>query len=215
MKKDLKTATIKAVIFDCDGVLFDTADANRRYYNEVLEKFGKPSLTDDQFEKVHMYTVKQALEFLFPERENLEDVHRCLKEIGYQKFIAYMRMAPGLRELLAGLRTRSYITGVATNRTDTMEKVLADNCLSGEFDIVVTAADVENPKPAPDQLEKIMKRFGIKPAEIFFVGDSKFDMLAAESAGTVFAAFANPELKADHHVEKMEQIGKILQINEQ
>ena len=33
---------IKAVVFDCDGVMFDTADANRRFYNEVLETFHKP-----------------------------------------------------------------------------------------------------------------------------------------------------------------------------
>ena len=215
MNKNLKTGGLKAVIFDCDGVLFDTADANRRYYNEVLAKFGKSALTDDQFQKVHMYTVKQALEFLFPEREDMEEVYLCLKEIGYQKFIAYMRMAPGLRELLTALRAAGYITGVATNRTDTMAKVLADNHLAGEFDIVVTAADVDNPKPAPDQLEKIMKRFHIKPAEIFFVGDSSFDMLAAERAGALFAAFSNPDLKADYHVERMDEIGEILQINEQ
>lgn len=211
----METENIKAVIFDCDGVLFDTADANRRYYNEVLEKFGKPSLTDDQFQKVHMYTVKQALEFLFPESESLEEVYRCMKAIGYQKFIAYMRMAPGLRKLLSALRTKGYITGVATNRTDTMEQVLRDNHLAAAFDIVVTAADVENPKPAPDQLEMIAERFGIKPAQIIFVGDSSVDMLAAESAGAVFAAFSSPELKADHHVEKMDEIGQILQINEQ
>jgi HAD superfamily hydrolase (TIGR01509 family) len=215
MNNNMQAGVVKAVIFDCDGVLFDTADANRRYYNEVLEKFGKPSLSDEQFEKVHMYTVKQALEFLFPERKDLEDVYRCMKEIGYRKFIAYMRMAPGLRELLSALRAAGYITGVATNRTDTMATVLEDNNLSSEFDIVVTAADVENPKPAPDQLEKIMKRFDIKPGEILFVGDSSFDMLAAERAGTVFGAFSNQELRANHHVERMDEIGKILQINEQ
>ncbi len=211
----MKTKKIKAVIFDCDGVMFDTADANRRYYNEVLAEFGKPALNDDQFEKVHMYTVQQALEFLFPEREDLEEVYRCLKGIGYQKFIEYMRMAPGLRELIGALRANRYIVGVATNRTDTMEKVLRENDLLTEFDIVVTAADVENPKPAPDQLQKIMGRFGLRPEEIFFVGDSEFDMLAAENAGAVFGAFSNPDLRADHHVEKMEEIGKILQINEQ
>ncbi|MFO7751671.1 MAG: HAD family hydrolase [Desulfobacteraceae bacterium] len=211
----MKTKKIRAVIFDCDGVMFDTADANRRYYNEVLAEFGKPALNDDQFEKVHMYTVQQALEFLFPEREDLEEVYRCLKGIGYQKFIEYMRMAPGLRELIGALQANRYIVGVATNRTDTMEKVLRENDLLTEFDIVVTAADVENPKPAPDQLQKIMGRFGLRPEEIFFVGDSEFDMLAAENAGAVFGAFSNPDLRADHHVEKMEEIGKILQINEQ
>ena len=45
---------IRAVVFDCDGVMFDTADANRIYYNRVLERFGKPPLNQEQFINVHM-----------------------------------------------------------------------------------------------------------------------------------------------------------------
>ena len=41
---------IKVVAFDCDGVMFDTTKANMSYYNEILEHFGQPTLTPDQFE---------------------------------------------------------------------------------------------------------------------------------------------------------------------
>jgi HAD superfamily hydrolase (TIGR01549 family) len=205
---------IKAVIFDCDGVMFDTAEANKRFYNELLKHFNKAALTDDQFIKVHMFTVSQALDFLFPEMENLDRVYQCLKKIGYKKFIKYMHMEEGFLDLLSQLKNNGYIRGVATNRTNTMDKVLNDNNLADEFDIVVTAADVEFPKPAPDQLIKIIDYFNIKKKQILFIGDSEFDELAASNAGTLFAAYKNPSLKADFYFENMNQIGELLSINQ-
>ncbi len=203
---------IKAVVFDCDGVLFDTADANRKYYDEILDCFGKERLDEEQFAKVHMFTVKQALAYLFPEKADMAEVYACLKNIGYDKFIKYMHMAPGLEKLLLNLKRNGYIRGVATNRTDTMERVLRENGLAEQFDMVVTAADVENPKPAPDQLLKIMQAYGLDAGQVIFVGDSEYDMLAAMKAGTVFAAFRSPQLKADMQLENMDQIGEILHI---
>ncbi len=204
---------IKAVIFDCDGVMFDTAEANKKFYNELLEYFGKAVLTDEQFTKVHMFTVSQAIEYLFPEMESLGIVYQRLKEIGYKKFIKYMHMEEGFLELLSQLKENAYIRGVATNRTNTMEKVLNDYDLEDEFEIVVSAADVESPKPAPDQLLKIMDYFKIKAVEILFIGDSEYDQLAASNAGTLFAAFKNPSLQADFHFESMNEIGELLGIN--
>ena len=204
---------IKAVIFDCDGVMFDTAEANKKFYNELLEHFNKPELTEEQFTKVHMFTVTSALEYLFPELEDLDAVYKILKNIGYSKFIKYMHMEKGLRKLLSRLKSNGYIRGVATNRTNTMGKVLNDNNLKDEFEIVVTAFDVESPKPAPDQLLKIMNHFKLKADEILFIGDSEYDQLAASNAGTLFAAFKNSSLEADFHLEQMDQIGEILGIN--
>ena len=39
----------EAVIFDCDGVMFDTTEANMAYYNHILKHFGKPSMTPEQY----------------------------------------------------------------------------------------------------------------------------------------------------------------------
>ena len=46
--------TIKAVVFDCDGVMFDTADANRIYYNRVLANFNKQPLSEEQVVQVRV-----------------------------------------------------------------------------------------------------------------------------------------------------------------
>jgi len=58
--------SFKVVAFDCDGVLFDTEQANRVYYSNILQHFGKPVVTDEQFTFVHMHTVFESLAYLFP-----------------------------------------------------------------------------------------------------------------------------------------------------
>ncbi|MBU1196762.1 MAG: HAD family hydrolase [Proteobacteria bacterium] len=209
----MEISRIKAVIFDCDGVMFDTALANRQYYNEVLRLFGKPVLNEEQFVNVHMMTVRGAIEYLFPEKDDLTDVFKSLQNIGYHKFIQYMVMEEGLKDLLIKLKTNGFIRGIGTNRTNTMEKVLIDFDLKPFFEIVVTAADVRFPKPAPDQLNLIMDKLGLTPAQILFVGDSDYDSRAAYHASVGFVAFKNPELKADYKVDSMGEIARILQIN--
>ena len=210
MKLNIKD--IKAIVFDCDGVMFDTADANRMYYNEVLRHFGKQELTDEQFIKVHMYTVKEALEYLFPDMESLYEVYHYMAGVGYPRFISYMKIEPGLRQLLKVLKLEGYIRAVATNRTDTMPAVLKEHKLENQFDMVVTAADVKKPKPAPDQLLKIMAEFNLNSCQMIFIGDSQYDEIASFKAGTFFIAFKNSSLKADFHVDSMMEIGKILNV---
>ncbi|MBT6340949.1 MAG: HAD-IA family hydrolase, partial [Desulfobacula sp.] len=172
---------IKAVVFDCDGVMFDTALANRKFYDEVLLNFNKPILNDEQFVNIHMMTVTGAIEYLFPEMDELSIVYDNLKNIGYKKFIKHMRMEQGLKELLIKLKNNGFIRGIATNRTNTMEKVLKDFHLENYFEAVMTAAKVKKPKPDPEQLLQIMEKFKFKSDEILFIGDSDYDRLAAEN----------------------------------
>ncbi|MCP3942270.1 MAG: HAD-IA family hydrolase [Desulfobacteraceae bacterium] len=205
---------IKAVIFDCDGVLFDTAIANRKFYDEVLVSFDKPELTQEQFINVHMMTVEMAIKYLFPEKDDLKEVFACLQQIGYAKFIPHMKMEDGLLGLLKKLKGNGFVRGIATNRTNTMEQVLKDNDLESYFEVVVTASDVKNPKPDPEQLLKIMDSFNLNPWEVIFIGDSEYDQKAAQRAGTWFVAFKHPELAADVNVDAMGEIQALLQIKE-
>ena len=86
--------------------------------------------------------------------------------------------------------------------------------MTAMFETVVTAADVKNPKPAPDQLQKIMDKFDLLPEEILFIGDSEYDRKAALAAGTWFVAFKNMGLEAHAHVTSMGELAGLLNINE-
>jgi phosphoglycolate phosphatase-like HAD superfamily hydrolase len=54
----------------------------------------------------------------------------------------------------------------------------------------------------------------LKPDEIFFIGDSDYDQQAAVRAKVRFAAFKNPDLKAEFYLESMDDIAEIFQINQ-
>jgi phosphoglycolate phosphatase len=206
-----KTNNVKVVVFDCDGVMFDTEQANRMYYNGILDHFGKSPMTQEQFEYSHMSTVNEAIAYLFSDRDNLDDVYKYYQTITYKPLVPYMEMEPCLNALLTKLKTK-YSIAIATNRSTTMEDVISHHGLSGWFELIVTSLDVERPKPFPDQLEKIMKHFQIGPNEMFYIGDSKTDEKAAIQAGVIFAAYENTSLQADFHITSLKEVETILNI---
>jgi len=199
----------RAVVFDCDGVMFDTSKANTAYYNHILKHFGRPEMTSEQFRYVHMHTVDQSIAYLFPEEDTRRQAFAYRQEMSYLPFLKYMQIEPHLRSLLTSLRPR-YKTAIATNRTDTMNRVLRNHGLEGLFDLVVTALDVENPKPHPDQLIKILQAFDLQPRQAIYIGDSELDAIAAEKAGVPFVAFANSKLQADYYIERLAEVRRIV-----
>ncbi len=199
---------LKVIAFDCDGVMFDTRKANREYYNQLLSHFGRPPLSDAQMDFVHINTVEKSVAHLF-DSPDLKAVNCYRKDMGYQRFIKFMEIEPDLKRLLAGLR-KNYRTAVATNRTDTMDRVLDEFGLTDQFDMVVTALDVPNPKPAPDCLDKVARAFQAVPSEVMYIGDSILDQQAARAAGTQFVAFDNHDLEADRHIRSFKELFYLL-----
>ena len=199
----------KVIAFDCDGVMFDTQKANKAYYNDILAFIGLPPMSDEQFAYAQMQTVGKSLEMLFPDPNDYARAQEYRKARGYGPYIERMEMMPGLIETLGYLKPLFY-TAVATNRSDTMNSVLEIHGLESYFDKVVTALDVDNPKPAPDVLRCLMAHFDIKHHEMLYIGDSRVDEEAAAAAGVVFAAFENPELKADYHISRLPEIREII-----
>ncbi len=200
---------IKVITFDCDGVLFDTEKANRAYYNDILAHFGRPPMTADQFTYAQMHTVDEAIALLFPDAEGYEAAQAFRKHRGYGPYIRFMEMAPDLIPLLERMRPARKIA-IATNRSDTMARVLAEHRIASYFDFVVTALDVRHPKPHPEPLIKVLDHFGIGPDEMIYVGDSPLDEQAARAAGVVIVAYNSPSLKADFHIARLMEIESII-----
>ena len=202
---------IKVVIFDCDGVMFDTVKANTAYYNNVLRHFGKPDMTSEQFAYSHMHTADVAMAYLFDDEKMLETAQTYRKSMSYLPFLKYMEIEPYLKPLLKRLRPK-YKTAVATNRTDTMKRVLIEHKLKDYFDLVVSALDVKRPKPHPEQLFKILEHFKIKPYNAIYIGDSKLDEMAAKAAEIPLIAYKNRSISADYYIDSLKEIEDILEI---
>jgi len=200
---------IRILTFDCDGVLFDTEAANKAFYNQILARFNRPAMTEAQFAHAQMHTVDQALANLFPEAESYASAQAYRKETGYEPFIPYMEMAPDLIDVLEKYQSVLSLA-VATNRSDTMGRVLEIHGIAHYFDLVVTALDVKHPKPHPEPLQKVLAHFEAAPEEMIYVGDSSLDAQAAEAAGVPFVAYGNQEITGDYHIQRLSELDAIL-----
>lgn len=199
-----------AVIFDCDGVMFDSRQANINYYNHILAEFDLPKMTEDMITYVHMHTANESIDYIFKDSPHLiRNALEFAKRMDYTPFIKHMIIEPGLKELLQELRP-DFGLAVATNRSTTINQVLISNGLDNTFDIVVSSLNVTHPKPDPESLFKILDFFGIKSNEAYYVGDSLIDYQTAIGAGVIFIAYKNKCLKADYHANSMMDILEIL-----
>jgi HAD superfamily hydrolase (TIGR01509 family) len=200
---------LRVVAFDCDGVLFDTLDANRHYYNHILNHFGEPPMNGEQLRFVHAHTVHQAFEHLFEDEAMRQAADAFRKTIDYGGFLKHLRMEPGLVALLDWMHGRFH-AAIATNRTDTMKHLLQEFGLSERFDLVVTSLDVERPKPFPDPLLKILAHFKAEPHQALFVGDSEVDASTARAAAVPFVAYCNPALEARYHIRQLKDLQTVI-----
>jgi phosphoglycolate phosphatase len=192
----------RCVIFDCDGVLFDSLEANTKLYNRLCALVGRAPLEQKEMKYVHTHTVYQALHFIFGKDDVLEKkALELLKQVDLRDYIVYLKMEPHLLQTLGRLKEKGIIRVVNTNRTTSMKHVMDRFDLWPFFDMVVTALDVQNPKPHPESVEKILQAFNLKREDALFVGDSDLDQQAAASAGIKFVAYKNKDLQSDAYIE--------------
>ncbi|MDY7036422.1 MAG: HAD-IA family hydrolase [Thermodesulfobacteriota bacterium] len=196
---------ISAIIFDCDGVMFDSRQANINYYNHILSHFELSLMTEDEVAFVHMRTADESIRHIFRNTPLVEQALAYKKKMDYTPFIKDMIMEPGLKELLEYLKP-DFGLAVATNRSDTIGRVLEWNGLAPYFDMVVSSLDVKNPKPHPEALLKILKFFKIPPDQAVYVGDSSVDYETAMASGVIFIAYKNRGLDTAFHVDHLMDI---------
>ena len=183
---------ILCVIYDCDGVLFDSLEANQRLYNDLCVSVGRSPLKEGEMPYVHSHTVYEAIRYLFSDDEDLEKkALEQLKKIHLRDYIIHLKMEPHLLETLEWLKKRGIHRAINTNRTTSMPFIMERFNLRPYFDMVVTALDVKHPKPHPESIEKIIKALNLNRDAILYVGDSEVDRQTAKASGVRFAAYEN------------------------
>jgi len=202
-------SSLKLVVFDCDGVMFDSIAANEAYYNDILAHFGHPPMDEEELRYVHVQHVTDSISFIFrnyPADHAAADTYR--RGLDYFPYLKFMRMEPDLPEFLEFLRP-TYRTAISTNRSTTMTTVLKIFDLARYFDKVVTALDVTHSKPHPEALHQIFAHFGLTAEEAIYIGDSEVDREHSQAVGMRMIAFKNPLLPADFHVTSFMEITRL------
>jgi HAD superfamily hydrolase (TIGR01549 family) len=199
----------EVIAFDCDGVLFDSKEANVRFYGHILEHIGRPPVGTEQREFIHMHPVRESLRYLVGNGPAFESAYKYAQSIDFEQFNACLIPEPGLVDLLKETQAY-YYTALATNRTVSTRQVLAHFHIEQYFDLVVSASDVSFPKPHPEIMETIMDNFKVAPEQVLFVGDSRVDEALAVATGVFFVAYKNPDLHADLHISHFRELQPVL-----
>jgi phosphoglycolate phosphatase len=177
---------LELVIFDADGVLFESEESNIAYYNAVLKAVNEPPLTSEEARKCIFLSASQVFELRAQgASERLKLMREVSGKLDFTPFLDLLKPAVELRPFLLKLRAR-YKLGLATNRSATVPAMLERLELSDVFHAVASCADGVPPKPAPDMLHLCLARAGVEARKAVYVGDSEVDQVAAQAAGMRF-----------------------------
>lgn len=184
-------APVGGVLFDMDGVV-------------VRQRLDFPAIKREIFGDTQGYVLERMAELPPSERARAEAIlerHEAAAAAeaeamdGILPFLQWM----GARGLRRGLVTR--------NSRKSVDLVLAR--LHLRFDAVVTREDAP-PKPAPDPVWLACGRMALPPAEVLFIGDFEFDMLAGRRAGVRTVLLRGPVLKASQHADvSVDSLGEL------
>ncbi|WP_195266939.1 HAD family hydrolase [Eubacterium sp. 1001713B170207_170306_E7] len=206
------------IIFDMDGTLVDSSGDITQTVNYLANKYGFPQRSNEFVKSKIIGGARNILlECFGHENKNLID-HEILERFN-QNYTnnchVFSELYPGIFELIKYYYEKHKVLAIATYKTRTAtEKILKIFKIDRYFDIVVTADDVEKPKPNPECIRKILKASAIDKERAILIGDAELDCITARNAGidicTVTYGFEEKEklegIDSTYKVEKAEKI---------
>lgn len=207
--------SLRAVIFDWDGTLVDTAEASYRCYVRMFESY---SLPFDRETYASTYSPNWYHTFRclgLPEDRWAEADERWLEYFAEER----IELIDGASELIEGLTARGVTAAVVTSgsRGRVIREIEAYG-LAPHFAQCVFGSDVANKKPHPEALLLCLARLGVEPEHAVYVGDSAEDVTMARAAGVYSVAVPGPypnrepllAAGADAVVESLRELGTLL-----
>jgi HAD superfamily hydrolase (TIGR01509 family) len=174
-----RLAGVRAVLFDWDGTLVDSAEASYRCYERLFTQYGI-TFDRDCFERTYSPNWHRTYEALGLARECWEEAdERWLTHYAAET----TRLLPQARETLHRLRDAGLVLAIVSSgdrRRVTAE--LARLEVAALFDTVVCSGDTAGRKPAPDPLLLGLDRLRVRAAAAAYVGDSPEDVEMARAA---------------------------------
>lgn len=182
--------TRKAILFDLDGTLVDTAPDLAAATDHALVRAGRPAIGLDSVRSMVGDGARALIEKGFrasggmPEPDVFEAAFNDFM-IYYGRHIAQTsRPFPGVATCLAALAEQGYALAVCTNKPERLSRSLLDQLgLTGFFGAVVGGDSLPMRKPDPGHIHGTLEKLGAEFSWAAMVGDSANDVNAAKAAG--------------------------------
>ena len=185
-----KFNNIKAILFDLDGTLFETAPELAEAVNLMLKDLEMAELKTNEIKRFigrgAENLIKQSIEVsskkdptpVFAKAEKLFAHH-------YSLISANSLMYEGVEKSIIDLKAKDFLLGCVTNKPAIYTEALMNHSRLADFmDIIVSGDTTEKKKPDPLPILHALNQLNIEPKDAIMVGDSVVDIEAGFEAGT-------------------------------
>ncbi len=204
---------LKAVIWDMDGVIANTAPLHYEAWRKIAKKKGL-NLTEEEFRATFGMKNPDILEKLFGKLEEAE-----VEKLSFEKEEEFRALArkgigvfPGVVPLLRELHESGIKQAIASSTPIENIKIIVTTLKINEyFEVIVTGEDVKHGKPHPEVFLKAKEKLEVAPSECLVIEDAEVGVEAAKRAGMKCLAVTNtlPReklKKADLVVSSLEEV---------
>ena len=179
---------IKAVIFDMDGVLIEAKDWHYEALNRALGLFGYEISRYDHLITYDGLPTVVKLEMLTREKGLPQELHDFINELKqkYTMELVYSNCKPRFihEYALSKLKSEGYKIGCASNSVrDSVNVMLNKSNLYNYMDIILSAQDVNEAKPASEMYDSAISELGFSPKECLIVEDNENGIISAKASG--------------------------------
>jgi len=171
------------ILFDLDGTLIDSTEAILESFHNSYAVHGHRHPDDEAIKALIGHPLDVMYRELGIEEAKIWDFVDTYKEhyrkISTQKTV----LLPQAREAIELAGTIASL-GIVTTKTGKYSQVLMEHFgVMDKFNVLIGREDVQNPKPDAEPIHKALQKFDTKNKEIWMIGDTQMDLLAAKNAG--------------------------------
>lgn len=197
---------MSALVFDCDGVLADTERfGHLPAFNQTFAEFGLPVewSVEEYGRRLKIGGGKERMASLLTpaflaaaglptdpeEQAALLARWHTRKTTLYTEMVAAGKLPPrpGIRRVISAAQDAGWRLGVASTSAEASVHAILEYAVgaerAGRFDVFLAGDCVPKKKPAPDIYLLALEKFGVEPAEVLVVEDSRNGLEAADAAG--------------------------------
>ena len=178
---------IDTVIFDMDGVIFDSEILVLQCWREVAERHGIKNVDVACHECLGTNSVVSKGIFLKHYGENFpyDEYKQEMAEVFFSRAAGgKLAKKPGVEELLRYLREDGFKVGLASSTREALvRKELSEGGLIEYFDQIIGGDKVKRSKPEPDIFLEACRHLGVEPEKCYVIEDSYNGIRAAHAAG--------------------------------
>ena len=208
----------RILLFDLDGTLCDTDEMIVQTMFSIYKEY-KP-VKERTREELYYFSGPPIFETLkreFPDYDP-EEMYSVFKKVSKGFYKDTVKPYKDEIKVLSALKERGYLLGVVTNKGLPLTLYSLEIChIDSLFDVVISADDVDSPKPNPAGINMALKRLGVKnKKEVLYIGDNDIDYETANNAGldTMLVTWGPREIKrlkdAKFAVKSYKELGGLL-----